>query len=73
MDKFRKAGRALYLAVQKTIVVSALFFAYFFGIGLMAALSRVFSFLPRQAAGKDSFWAETDRSNCGGSDAAEQS
>jgi hypothetical protein len=73
MDKFRKAGKALYLAVQRALVTAALFFAYLFGIGLMAALSRIFNFQPRRPVGKESFWEEQAQSGCGESDAAEQS
>ena len=73
MDKLKNAMRAIFLAVQKALVTGALFAAYLFGIGAMAALSRVFGFLPGRPAGKDSFWEKAAPLACDIKDAGEQS
>jgi len=73
MDGFKRFTRAVFLAVQKVLVPCCLFLAYIFGVGAMAALDRVFRFLPRQSAAGKSFWKETARGGSELEDAAEQS
>lgn len=73
MDRFKRLTRAVFLAVQKVLVPCCLFLAYIFGVGAMAALDRVFRFLPRRNGAGNSFWKETARGASDAEDAAEQS
>ena len=73
MNRLRKTGRFLFLAVQKALVPCCLFAAYVFGVGALAVPARVFHFLPRRGAKKDSFWKTGMQCDNDGKDASEQS
>ncbi|OGS14018.1 MAG: hypothetical protein A2234_03840 [Elusimicrobia bacterium RIFOXYA2_FULL_58_8] len=73
MDKLRQAGRFIFLAAQKKLVLFSLLAVYLPGIGTMAALSWLFRLSPRATAVKGSFWKTAQPRPCDTAEAAEQS
>ena len=74
MDRLAKIGRFIFRCAQKTLLTSGLFCAYMFGIGPMAALSRLSAiFIRESGTGKDTFWEPARGYSADLKDAREQS
>jgi hypothetical protein len=74
MNKIKNAARFIFSRAQKILLPAGLFFAYIFGVGLMALISRFSAVFTRETdTAKDTFWKPAEGYSADIPDAGEQS